>query len=148
MKIIFVCSGNTCRSPMAEALLRSALVTRGSHNIEVDSAGISCQGERASAEAVRAMQNYGLDINFRMSKQLDGAMIRTCGLVLTMTNAQKQYLLEELPGYEDIIFTLGEFCGTGEEVADPYRMGYEEYVRCADQLDRLTQCAAEKLSRE
>jgi len=147
MKVLFACLGNTCRSPMAEALFRAALAQRGLHGIAVDSAGISCQGGRAAPEAVQAMRQYGIDINFRPAKQLDGALMRSSDLVLTMTAGQKQYLLEELPEYEDIVFTLGEFCGTDEEVADPYCMGQEAYMLCARQLHRLTDIAAQRLGK-
>ncbi|MDD4796684.1 MAG: low molecular weight protein arginine phosphatase [Eubacteriales bacterium] len=145
MKIIFACSGNTCRSPMAEALFRKEANALDLAQVEVDSAGLLAQGERASVYAVEALRPYGLDIDFRMSKQLDVQLVRESDLVLTMTRAQKQYLQEELPTYADIILTLGEFVGTGDEVSDPYNLGRAAYERCAAQLSVMVKLAAEKV---
>ena len=93
--ILFVCTGNTCRSPMAAALLRQLLNERGGKfkNIRVSSAGLYAQpGAPASPEAVETMRGYGVDLSNHLARELAREELAAADLILTMTNAQKTRL--------------------------------------------------------
>jgi len=147
--IIFVCTGNTCRSPMARALLLQRLQASAkwsdSGPIQVWSAGLFTQDDLpASPEAVAAMREEGIDISHHRSLLLRNNLIRDADLVLTMTASQRDYLLDRFPDKSDNIYTLSQFTGdeTGE-VMDPYGQGPEYYRKSLSQLkllvDRLFQ---------
>lgn len=145
MMILFVCTGNTCRSPMASALL-SHLLESGNlqgaeKNFRVCSAGIYAgEGEPPSQMAVTVMQELGIDISGHRSVQLNEELITAADLILTMTKSQRDYLLSyaaDLP-----VYALAEYAGAGEtEVQDPFGMDLETYrltlVQIKDMVDRL-----------
>lgn len=104
-KILFVCTGNTCRSPMAEVLLRE----KGDGKFEVQSAGIfASTGAPANPNAVKALLNRDMTID-HLSKPLNDDLINWADYIFTMTENHKQLLLQRFPeGYEKL-YTLKEF---------------------------------------
>ena len=106
MTILFVCSGNTCRSPMAMALFRLEKT-----DIQAESAGISAQnGQPASMEAIRACQILGADLTKHKSRRITPEMINDADIIAAMTSSHKmQLLLAGCP--QEKIFTLSEQIG-------------------------------------
>lgn len=140
MKILFVCTGNTCRSPMAKALLGQRLRERGGKGeIEVWSAGLfTHDGLPASPEAVEAMRAEGIDISSHRARLITGSLIKDADLILTMTANQRDCLQEWFPHKAVNTYTLNEFTGDkNSEVADPFGLGREAYQRSLGQLKRL-----------
>ncbi len=144
--ILLVCTGNTCRSPMAQALLGRELAARSVTGVVVDSAGLDAlPGDTASRHAVGAMAARGLTIAGRPAKRLEAGLVASSTVVLTMTERHARALRQRLPQHSDRILSLGEYIGTGEDVADPYGGGAADYERTARQLERMLKRAADRL---
>lgn len=148
-KVLFVCTGNTCRSPMAAALMRHAAAERGIA-VDVASAGtFAAPGEPATPEASRALQERGVDPGEHRAALLTREMVAGADVVLTMTARHKEFVLGLAPEAAARVFTLAEYAGEGgTEVPDPFGQDLETYKQTADTLARLVQGALDRLLKE
>ena len=139
-RLLLVCTGNTCRSPMAAALARYYMP-----GVEVVSAGTATvEGLPASIGAMDAMEQMGLPIDDHRSRPLNRYLLEEADLILTMTPQHKQDILAVMPEVAEKIFTLGEFAGQGEAVPDPFGLPVEAYVACAKALEQLIKQVAKR----
>jgi protein-tyrosine phosphatase len=98
MKVLFVCTGNLCRSPMAEGLLRHELENRGCDDIEVVSAGTwAVAGDPATDEAIAVSENHDVDISSHLSRPVDAEELDGADLVLAMTGVHLQEIASIVP---------------------------------------------------
>lgn len=143
MKIIFVCTGNTCRSPMATAFMKK-IAADNDMGMIVESAGImAAEGENASENAIGIMHEYGIDITEHRSYQLREKDVEEADLILTMTYGQKMMISQLAP---EKVFTLGEFSGNDADISDPYGGDLEEYRETAEEIYDMMVDAAEKFA--
>ncbi|WP_054693567.1 low molecular weight protein arginine phosphatase [Syntrophomonas palmitatica] len=154
MNILIICSGNTCRSPMAQALLTDMLKKRQADikpgKITVASAGLyAVEGAPAAREAMQVMTEQSLDLSWHRSRQLCQDMLDWADLVLTMNGRQAQEIYKCFPGFKGMIYTLGNFAGQDNtEVKDPLGWGISAYRECAQQLRELLELAVERIIQE
>lgn len=138
-RVLFVCTGNTCRSPMAEGIYNKMSVGALSRGLMVYGA------PPASENAVKAMAEMGIDISNHTARQIAKGDIEESGVVLTMTLGHKRIILAKWPEFEGKVFTLGEMAG-GDDVPDPYGGDIDEYRRCAETIKNYVVKAIEKIN--
>jgi len=141
MRVLFVCTGNTCRSPMAEGYFRKLVDDAGLENIESASAGVAAAaGEPPSRWAVEVARVFGMDISSFRSAPLTFDEIERADLVVPMTVSHEAAVLALCPDAAVKTKRLGEFGGDGD-ISDPFGGGLESYQACFDgirkALDRL-----------
>ncbi len=147
MNILLVCSGNTCRSPMAEALLRRRLAREGSEGVSVSSAGTAAvEGEPASEGAYLVALEDGLDLSGHRARLLTPDLVAAADLILTMS---RSHLARSVAlGGAGKTFLLGEFGGTGRvaEISDPFGADVSVYRETLAELGLLTDTVARRLA--
>jgi protein-tyrosine-phosphatase len=145
-----VCTGNICRSPLAEALMRSELKRRGIDGSYVSSAGTGAwDGTPASEGAYLVGLEHDLDLSGHKARLLTRNLVEQSDLILTMAGHQKERV-QELGG-ADRVHLLGEYAGesgSAAEVPDPFGADIEVYRATYDQLQRLIGQAADRLATE
>lgn len=145
MNILFVCTGNTCRSPMAAGLMNKIAIEEDL-DVRIESAGLfAAEGSPASDKAIEAMKKYDVDLSDHRAKQITPELIEKSDVILTMTAAQKM-LLSEVAG--DKTYTLCEYAGTEGDIADPFGGDLEEYEEVAQMIYFALQSISEKLNNE
>jgi protein-tyrosine phosphatase len=139
--ILLLCTGNICRSPMAEGLLREFLPTH-----QIFSAGVQAlEGAPPDNLAVALMKQSGIDISEHRARSLAGWMMQEADLVLTMDNAQKQIVLQRYPAVGEKVERLAQSCDI--DIPDPYQRGWSAFCDSLSLIKHALQSRLPDLTR-
>src|SRR5580704_15615093 len=137
--ILFICTGNVCRSPMAEGLFRHAVQGRGDYRVL--SAGLGAMdGQPPSPYAVQAVRELGIDISRQRSRMLTAELVRNADYIFGMTHSHVDTVMLLYPQSADKTFLLREFDETldtfEKDISDPIGGSYDVYLSCRDQIEQ------------
>ena len=145
-KILFVCSGNTCRSPLAEGIARKIFFERLKSPVNVFSAGSSAfEGIPASADAIRVASGRGVDITDHQSRLLNLNAVKDADLIVTMGEKHRATVGVLDPGALKYTVMLTNFCDESGDVPDPIGGGIEAYESAYDLIQKCVEQLADRL---
>lgn len=151
MKIMFICTGNICRSAMAHWLMIKKLEEKNRKDIEIYSSGIfAMQDDRSTEEAILVMEEYGVDLKKHRAILTRKSNIEQMDLILCMTNSHKYSLIQMYPQLQKNIFTLKEYLSANEDkkdmdIKDPWGYDMVTYRFCAAEIDTCLDQLIEKI---
>jgi len=134
LKLLFICTGNTCRSPMAEGLAREMF----GDSVQVSSAGMeACVGECANTYAIEVLKERNVHLSRHRSRRISVELMADADWIIPMTQAQEEALSRLFPQYVEKIRFLGAWADRKRDVHDPWNGSLEVYRQTANEIEKL-----------
>lgn len=153
MKIMFICTGNICRSAMAEAMMKEVVKEKGL-NIQVCSSGTFAEnGDFASYNAIEAMKIYNIDLRSHRSTNIADSDILNMDLVLCATISHKASVIHQYPEMKDKVYTMKEYSGILEDnrdydIKDPWGYNLDTFISCAAEIKMCVDKTIDRIEKE
>lgn len=146
-RVLFVCTGNVCRSPMAAALLNDQSRRRGDEDkILALSAGTwALENQPASAHALTVMADRGIDLSAHRGHTVTRQDLAEAAAIIVMTRSHRDALAAEFPECRRRLHLMSELKERTFDISDPYGEDLAEYVNCARELERLVENGYDKI---
>ena len=146
--VLFVCTANQCRSPMAAALLKSLAAQRGElDRWQIQSAGTWTEAGRPATQLSQAvMQRRNIDLSSHQSRPIDAELLATTAVILVMTRSHREALQVEFPEVQDKIFLLSQLIDRSYDVEDPFGGSLDDYELCATDLENILSSGYDRLA--
>lgn len=149
MKIMFICTGNICRSAMAHKLLEKKLEEKQINDIQVYSSGIYAEnGDTSTYNAIETMKEYGVDLKSHIATNIKNSEIDKMDLILCATLSHKREVLYLYPELQGKVYTMKEYVGDDKEtkdISDPWGYDLTTYQRCALEINEILDKLMEKI---
>lgn len=137
--VLFVCTANICRSPIAMGMLRQMLSEKKIQgDWQVDSAGTwGLEGDPAAVGSLAVMNSMGINISDHRARRVDSGLLNSYDLILTMERGHKEALCMEFPEFSSRIYMLSEMAGEKSDIEDPYGGPYSGYEQAAEDIQQF-----------
>lgn len=154
MKIMFICTGNICRSAMAHWLFNKKVEDLKLENIEVYSCGIYAQdGDTPTYEAKSVMEEYNVDLSKHKATNIRNSNIKEMDLILCATISHKMAVLDIYPELKDKVFTMKEYVNYNRQyhdeinIKDPWGYDIDTYRSCASEIEECLDLLIQKIKK-
>ena len=135
MKVLFVCTGNTCRSPMAEAIFNNLCAEKGLNGIAISRGTNVFMPQKINTKSVCALEKIGIMGFKHIAQQLTEEDVKNSDKVITMESSHKMAIRSALSEYKDKVFTLHDLAyGKEGDITDPFGGTQEDYDSCAQKI--------------